>query len=435
MRLPPAQHQPIKIFFSSITALLVAVMAGISLLYITTPRNHFAFNIYWLGWIGWITLAISTLCISLQYKRECFLIFLLFFLFGFFSKAYLEPASDQIDHLYRTHERCRDIDTGERLNRGLWHYSMNSLLLCERNKKVITAEKKLFYIDILHSLYISFSTTILYSLSRKTGLPPRWSFFSIVTAIFFMGTDKFSYFRYYSFGPSFTSIFIYWIWISNFFFSRKRKTIYLGIMASIPLTIIMVVNHIQEAVFLIFILFIWITINLTEKIYQSEYKHRNLSIWFTTLFLFFFIFPQMQWAQKIFNIVPIQNIWEKNQNIVYHWKNIHIMGKIWISYYRVPETIGAIGLFPLILTPIIWFNNKSFISKFTKTRAIVLGIFPFLVFCTPLLHHVWASFVKIPVYYRIVYSSLFWITIAYFLYMVEICIIGYLDRKSAQNQQ
>ena len=123
----------------------------------------------------------------------------------------------------------------------------------------------------------------------------------------------------------------------------------------------MVVNHIQEAVFLIFILFIWITINLTEKIYQSEYKHRNLSIWFTTLFLFFFIFPQMQWAQKIFNIVPIQNIWEKNQNIVYHWKNIHIMGKIWISYYRVPETIGAIGLFPLILTPIIWFNNKSFI--------------------------------------------------------------------------
>lgn len=431
----PAPQQPIKFFFVSATALLVAIMAGISLIYITTPRDHFTLDISLLGWIGWATLATSTLCIAFQHKREFCLIFLSFFLFGFFSKAYLEPASDQIDHLYRTYERCRDIDTGERLNRGLWHYSMNSLLLCDRGKEVIPAEKKLLHIDTLHGLFISFSSTILYFLSRNAGLPKKWCFFSIMTATFFMGTDKFSYFRYYSYGPSFSSICIYWLWITQFFFSRKRRALYIGALTSIPLAIIMAVNHIQESAFLLFILFIWITIILTEKIYKTEKKRRNLSLWLTSLFLFFFIFPQMQWTQEIFQLLPIQNLWENNQNLVYYWKGIHIMGKIWIPFYRVPETIGVIGLAPLILCPIIWLNNKTIISQFLKIRVIALGIVPFLVFCTPLLHHIWVSFVKIPVYYRIAYSSLFWITVAYFLYIIETHIVHHLNRKSDRVSQ
>ena len=111
------------------------------------------------------------------------------------------------------------------------------------------------------------------------------------------------------------------------------------------------------------------------------------------------------------------------------------MGKIWIPFYRVPETIGVIGLAPLILCPIIWLNNKTIISQFLKIRVIALGIVPFLVFCTPLLHHIWVSFVKIPVYYRIAYSSLFWITVAYFLYIIETHIVHHLNRKSARVSQ
>ncbi|MDX9834797.1 MAG: hypothetical protein RBT36_06205, partial [Desulfobulbus sp.] len=212
----PTQQTPIKTFLIITTAVLVVIMAGISLVYIATPRNQFTVNLAFLGWLGWTTLATSTLCITAKYNKECTLIFLSFFLFGFFSKAYLEPASDQVHHLYRTYEKCRDIDTGERLNRGLWQYSMNSLFLCQDDKIIKNPEKKLLYIDILHGLFIAFASTILYSLSKNSGLPARWSLLSIIIAFFFMGTDKFSYFRYYSYGPSFTSICIYWTWIATF---------------------------------------------------------------------------------------------------------------------------------------------------------------------------------------------------------------------------
>jgi hypothetical protein len=158
----------------------------------------------------------------------------------------------------------------------------------------------------------------------------------------------------------------------------------------------------------------------------------NMVSWVIILFLLFFIFPQFDWMKKTFEVLPFSNIWDKNQKIVYHWKDIHIMGKIWIPYYRVPQTIGIIGLMPLILAPFIWLNNQQSISKFVKIRIIILGVLPFFVLCTPFLHHFWVAHVKIPVYYRIAYSSLFWITITYFLYMIEIWINARLYQKSAQ---
>ena len=432
-----AQRRPIKAFLLTTTVLLVVTMAGISIAYIATPTSHFTISQPILGWIGWATLTTSTLYVSFKFKKECLIIFFVFFIFGFFSKAYLEPVSDQIDHLRRTYDKCRNIDTGERLNTGLWQYSMNSLFLCDSEKKIHSPKKILFNIDVLHGLYISFASTILYAISRKAELPARWSFLSVLIALLFMGTNKFSYFRYYSYGPSFTSLFVYWLWIFSFFFEKKIKKIIYGTLLYIPIALIILVNHMQEAIFLIFILFFWILINLTEKINISKRNNIFFPLWITIIILIFFYFPQTQLIKEIFNLLinlSITNLWENNQKIVYYWNDIHLMGKIWIPQYRVPDTIGIAGLAPLILAPLLFLWNPGDFSKSKQARIILLGVLPFLIFCIPLCHYIWAAHVQIPVYYRIAYSSLFWITIAYFLYLMEIW-IKKMARKGSQKAE
>lgn len=422
-----AHRAQVKVFLLATTIFLVVLIAILSMIYFTTPRYNFTINQAFLGWIGWVTLTISTLLVSFKYKKECFFVFLLFFTFGFFSKAYLEPVSDQIDHLCRTQEKCRNIDTGDRVNRGLWQYNMNSLFLCDGETTNKSPENKLFSLDILHGLYISFASTILYTISRNTGLPAKWSFFSVIIAILFMGTNKFSYFRYYSYGPSFTSLCIYYLWISFFFFSDSKKAIILGLFLLLPLIIIILVNHLQEAVFLIFISSFWVIFCLTEKLYCLKNKNNILLPWTIILLSLFFIFPQFQWFEKIFSLLPISNIWEKNQSIVYYWNSIHIMGKIWLPQYRVADTVGLLGFAPLALTPLILLFNQSIFSKSMLARIILLGILPFLIFCIPFYHYIWVAHVQIPVYYRIAYSSLFWVPIASFFYQVEILIKNHLN--------
>ena len=436
----PEQRQLIKTFILTTTVMLVVTMAVISIFYILIPKNNFTINQNILGSLGWATLASSTIYVSLAYKKECFFIFFLFIIIGFFTKAYLEPISDQIDHLYRTQEKCRNTGSVLKLNRGLWQYSMNSLLLCESKDEIHNPEKKLFFIDILHGLYISFASTVLYTVSRNSGLPAKWSFLSVLIAVLFMGTNKFSYFRYYSYGPSFTSICIYWTWISFFFFSKEKNKLLYGTLFFILIAPVILVNHVQELIFLSFILLFWLILNLTEKIYSSKKTSHYFWLWAATVFSFFFIFPQFQFFQNFFHSLintaypySISNLWEKNQNVVYYWNSIHVMGKIWIPQYRVAETIGIMGLAPLALAPLIYFCNQGHFPKSEQIRIILLGCLPFLTLCSPLCHYIWATHVQLPVYYRIAYSSLFWITIVYFLYLTEICLKKYFTRRPAQN--
>ena len=107
------------------------------------------------------------------------------------------------------------------------------------------------------------------------------------------------------------------------------------------------------------------------------------------------------------------------------------MGKIWIPQYRVPETIGIMGLAPLALAPLLYLCNQGYFQRSAQIRIILLGCLPFLTLCTPLCHYIWATHVQLPVYYRIAYSSLFWITIAYFLYFTEIWLKNYSNHKPA----
>lgn len=401
------------------TSLLVVVMSSISLIYIFTKVNNFTINYYYIGIIGWMAISCATIYLSLNYLKECLVIFVVFFTLGFSTQAYLEPISDQIDHLYKTYERCENIDYGSRINRGFWQYNMNGLLLCQTKNVNYTPVQVLKVIDLLHGLYIGMACVILFLIGRISGLPAKWSFLAVCMALFFMGTNKFSYFRYYSYSDSFTSILMYWLWIGFFFFKKSFSKNIVGTVTAILLIIILSVNHIQEAVFLAFIVSFWIILNVTELIISWKKNISILSLWFMMLFLIFFILPQYKQFQEILNHVFMANWWDKNQSVVYHWYNLHLMGRIWVPQYRVVETIGIMGFTPLFLSPfLLCWNQKKFPISI-RIRIVLLGILPFLIFCTPLCHYIWLANVAIPVYYRIAYSSLFWCTIVFYLFMIE----------------
>ena len=68
----------------------------------------------------------------------------------------------------------------------------------------------------------------------------------------FMGTNRFSFFSYYSLADSSSSLLIYWMWIAAFFFTESKSYRHLlsAVAATLVLTPILYVNHIQEAIFL-----------------------------------------------------------------------------------------------------------------------------------------------------------------------------------------
>lgn len=419
-------RKTISFYLLPLTIFLVIAMATISLIYIISPRNQFSIDLFTIGIIGWIAVLCATLYLSLNYLKECLLIFIVFFTLGFSTKAYLEPISDQLDHLHRTYEKCDNIDYyGTRFNEGFWQYNMNGVLLCQTRNIHYSTVDVLEYIDTLHALYIGIGSVILYLIGRTSGLPPKWSLLALCLAIFFMGTNKFSYFRYYSYAPSFTSIFIYWIWICFFFFKKSPSNIITGTVFAFLSIIILSVNHLQEAVFLSYILIIWIILNITEKIVCLQKHKYLLFFWGFILFLLFYLLPQYKVFQNILSLFFMTDLWDENKNVVYYWNDFYIFGRIWEQKFRVIETTGIMGFIPLILSPfIIYWYQKNIITS-NRLRILLLGILPFLILCTPLFHYIWVSNVYIGAYYRIIYSSLYWYTIALFFYLIEISISKY----------
>ena len=416
----------VSFFLLFLTILLVVIMATISLAYITIPRHQFSIELFTIGVIGWLAVSCATLYLSLKYAKECLVIFVVFFALGFSTQAYLEPVSDQLDHLNRTYGKCDNIDYyGTKFNGGLWQYNMNGVLLCQTRNTHFSPADVLKFVDILHALYIGIGCVILFLIGRISGLPPRWSFLAVCIALFFMGTNKFSYFRYYSYAPSFTSILIYWLWIGFFFFKKSVSNIITGTIFAILSVIILSVNHLQEAVFLAYILIIWIVFNITEKIICLQKNKYFLFSWGTILFLFFYLLPQYSGFQDIVSSFFMTDLWDKNQNVVYYWNNFYIFGRIWEQKYRVIETTGIMGFIPLILSPFVIYWNQNKFTLSTRVRISLLGVLPLLMICTPLFHYVWVSNVYIGVYYRIIYSSLFWYTIVLFFYSIEIWISQY----------
>lgn len=413
------------------------LMAIISINHIYKVWDELVFSTKLLGWIGWITFCLTILYLVRNFYKNAFIIFCVFFILGYASGPYFEPISDPVMHLGRTHEMYCDNTSNflPKKNQGFWHYSMSSILLCskEQNRK---PESVIYRIDITHGLYWGFLMVGLFILSKSTGLPDRWAIFASLTAFLFFGTNKFSYFSYYSLAPTFTNILIYWLWTAMFFFKNDQKNIIIGTSMALASLPILWINHMQEAAFMVFILFIWLTWNLIEYIWNLVKKNQIDTIFGSTIheryilnhnyykiilmitgFVSLFLLPQFKFIQDLISQSFTLNFWQQNQKIVIHWKDFHLMGKIWD--FRINDTLGFVGFLPMMLAPLFLWPIFKPVKKVKQYRIFVLGILPLIGFCVPLFNFIWLSNTSESVYWRLCYSSMFWVTIAYFLYRFE----------------
>lgn len=390
-----------------------------------------------IGILGWICFTVTIAALAANELKSVVFVFVVFFLAGCMAGPFLEPPGDPLDHLRITHTYCgKGLDDIQSKNKGLLQYSMNGMLVCPARSSG-NPEIVLKAINGLNGLYWGGAASILYLVGSAAGLSFRWSLFSVLVAFLFMGTNRFSYFSYYSFAPSFSSLWLYWLWIAFFFFKKDMKCLWSGLVTAVLILPVILVNHIQEAVFLGLLVGIWLLLNFHERIWavfsgksihdfrlgMFSVSRRSLRYGYLLVLIgIFFILPQSEDFRKILARMFIYDNWKLNQQAVYYWDGLHIMGKIW--GFRVRDTLGFFGILPVFLIPfLVWRHAGNKQDGWIRTRVIVLGILPLLVYCTPLLHYIWLSNCErvpshIRYYYRICYSSLFWLPIALFCSMV-----------------
>jgi hypothetical protein len=384
------------------------------------------------GYLGWGVIILTLIMLSRGFRRNALTVFVLFFSFGVWFGPFLEPPADPLEHLRRTHSFCDvqidnlptyfDIPTEVELptnNKGLWHYSMSGIFLCSDQEK-IQAEQMLRRINILHGMYLGILSVGMFILAKSTGMPGRWAFFSCLISFLFFGTNRFSYFSYYSLAPTFTSLFLYWLWTAIFFFRKSFMALTSGVLFGLLLIPILWVNHIQEVFLLSFLLGCWVLLNLHERIWTLA--GRSISTSLRSLYLFlvvvlFFILPQIKFFRDFLASFFPRNLWEQNQHIVVHWMGLHLFGRVW--EFRVNSTFASIGLLVVLLAvPFFypgWIRKKNAI----KLRVFVLAVLPFIGYFIPLFHFSWLSLVEGREYYRLCYATMFWLFFAYMCWGLE----------------
>jgi len=430
-------------FLKSISIFGWVLLSIISLNHLYSFYGDFVISMQILGLLAWLTIFSTLAYLCRWFVKQAVCIFLVFFFIGFLLGPYLEPPADTLDHLKRNYSYfSQGADSIPKKNRGFWHYSMSSNILYFPNIST-NPETTLRRIDLLHGVYWAVAMVVLFVLSKSAGLPDRWATLSILIAFLFFGTNRFSYFAYYSLAPGFSSILIYWLWIASFFFKKNIKSILAGLLLAIISLPILRVNHFQESFFMMLIVSVWLFLNvnnkiidklsnsdqyvrqtttglITGKIWKGLIRSQKLviSIYVCIIISFFFILPQFEYFQKFCATWFDRNLWIKNQAVVHSWGGVHFMGKIWD--YRVFDTLGIMGVVPVLLS---FFYFRPGIMKDgmdKKSRIYILGILPFVGFCIPLYHFIWVSNSLVTIYYRLCYSSIFWLSITYFLYHMEV---------------
>jgi hypothetical protein len=430
------------IIFRSFVFILWCLLSLISLNHIRPFADYLHVSNSFLGILGWLTLILTICLLSGRLFKQGLLIFLTFLCLGYFLGPYLEPPSDPIDHLNRTYSYCGESSNQvSKIKRGFWHYNMSGTLICPQ-KNSNNAVETIRIINGLHGVYLGILMVVLFLLSKAAGLPDRWAFISCIMAFLFFGTNRFSYFSYYSFAPSFTSLAVLWMWTGSFFFKKRWKDILFGLIAAIIGLPVLWVNHLQESIFLVIIAGIWICWNLHENIWLALKKPNSPKgttltkyslriLYFCILGVIFFLLPQFEIFRKMLSPLFLADHWDVNQHFVYFWNGIHLMGKIW--GHRINDTLGLFGLFPLIL--MILFSVSSIWNKNKKTdfRVFLLGVVPFVIYLIPLNHFIWLSNVKNEVYWRICYISMFWIPVTYCCYWTEGLLGSLFNKKKDIN--
>lgn len=407
-------------------------LCGISL-------NHLTFRLAMpflspplMGAVFLFTLILTVLYIGKSHLKTIAVVFCGFFLLNALPGPFLEPPGDPLDHIRSSYERLKtDPSKIQKTNHGYWHYSGTAFLL-----KVFSGfEKgaaKIRILHIIHGIYCGLLGTCIFLLGINAGLPVKWALLSSGIAFAFLGTHKFSYFGYYSFGPSFSSILIYWIWITVFFISNNisLKAFSTGTIAGLIFIPILLVNHVQEAIFLGFVMIICGFWAINNKI-ASLNRPRIYRYGF--FFVVLFVLPQFEFFQDMISQFFIIDDWEKNQSHVFSVGPFHLTGKIW--KYRVHDTLGILGILPVLFLFVLFFPGvrKYLIEK--DVKVWILGVLPILVYCIPLFHFIWLSNCEwkathVRYYYRICYASFFWLTLAYAGYRFEPLVREWLYKVS-----
>lgn len=389
-----------------------------------------------LGYLAWLCILSSLVTLSRRFLLQATGIFLFFCAVGVWFGPFLEPPADPFEHLRRIHGFCEK--TAEQVpvvNGGFWHYSMAGTVICTHSSgdtDETRSDGYLARIDWLHGIIQGILLTSLFICGKCSGLPTRWAIFSTAVAFLFFGTNRFGFFRYYSFGPTSSSLLIYWLWISFFFFKTKQREIIAGVIAALFLVPILWVNHYQEVFFLAFLVLVWLLLNFYEFLFCTSNRipwlktgygqEKKLLIIIRTMYcaivgVIFFVMPQIKFFTLWLSTFFRRPLFFHNQHAIVQWHGLMLFGKVWSL--RINDTFTFIGL--LILLMAVPFFMPGLVRKETgvKVRVFLLAILPFIGYFVPLINYIWISNVKIAVYYRLCYSSLFWLFFAYFLWGLE----------------
>lgn len=429
----------VLLFFRLLIIILWSFLSIYSLNHFFSYPLNIIFSIEIIGIIGWFTFYLTLIYIGIKRLKEIFIILIFSTSIASFIGPFLEPPSDPLDHIGYINDYCdKKSNIVLRQNRGLIHYSMIGNFVCKNNEK-LDLDNTLFRIQISHGLIVGLLLVAIYLVGVRIGLPDKWSLLSLLIAVLFFGTNRFSYFTYYSLGPTSTSILIYWIWIYKFFFQKNIKDILLGLIAFIIFSPIILVNHKQEILFFLFLIPIWIIIFSFEKYFIIDFKkllinHRlnknNFYIFVFLVFLVFFVIPffiNIEHYINRYHYISCINgvICSKDASIMLN--GVPIFAKLWEN--RIYDTLGLVGILPVFLS--FFLLRPGYIEKNPeyRIRVLIIGILPAIIYCTPLYNSILANLVVKEVYYRVCYSTFFWVTIAYTLYNLHSYISNYIYKN------
>ena len=391
------------------------------------------FSTVFLGWLGWSTVIFTTVYLARKQAGQLLGIVLLFFFLGYGLGPFLSPASDPVEHLKRVYElNCNsEANLIPRENYGMWQYSMVGIVLCPESIP-IDPERQLIRIDIANGMFWALLAGVLFVLGIRAGIPGKWTFLSVLICFLFWGTNRISYFKYYSFSASCISIVFYWLWTAFFFFKKKPYEVFTGLAVALLSLPILWVNHRQEAVFLGFIVIIWLVLNAvfslnTASSVVTEHQPNKiirLFRFFTIkrvcllfVFVVLFVFPQADLFRKWLQKFVVCDYGNSEQLFFLRWFDLFVGGQA--NALRVKDTLGMTGVVMVLLAVPYFMCGLSNKSLERKVRIYVLAILPFIGYFVPFFHFVWASNIKFATYYRLCYSSMFWLLFADFLFCLE----------------
>jgi hypothetical protein len=137
------------------------------------------------------------------------------------------------------------------------------------------------------------------------------------------------------------------------------------------------------------------------------------------LFIILFVVPQTEIFQQGLRPFFIDYEWKNDSDAVVWFKHFHLVGKMW--KYRVNDTLGITGILPIFIAPLLFFLMASG-NKDHRNSVIVIGLLPFCIYFIPFFHYIWLSNADISLYYRICYTSFFWIHFVYLFHILDLFI-------------